>query len=79
MARVGLTDSQVEKEIERLNESEFVRLARKEQRLKYRKRQYLYGLRQLEKRGRELFDAGITEDMLDVMMKECDCDDVAGT
>lgn len=70
MAREGLTDSQVEKEIERLNASEFVRLARKEQRLKYRKRQYLYGLRQLEKRGKELFDSGITEDILDKMDKD---------
>ena len=70
MAREGLTDLQVEKEIERLNGSEFVRLARKEQRLKYRKRQYLYGLRQLEKRGKELSEAGITEDMLDKMDKD---------
>lgn len=70
MAREGLTDLQVEKEIERLNGSEFVRLARKEQRLKYRKRQYLYGLRQLEKRGKELSASGITEDMLDKMDKD---------
>ena len=70
MAREGLTDAQVEKEIERLNASEFVRLARKEQRLKYRKRQYLYGLRQLEKRGKELSACGITEEMLDTMDKE---------
>lgn len=69
MAR-GLTDAQVEKEIQRLNESEYVRLARKEQRLKYRKRQYLYTLRQLEKRGRELSESGIDEEMLDRMTEE---------
>ena len=69
MAR-GLTDAQVEKEIERLNESGYVRLARKEQRLKYRKRQYMYTLRQLEKRGRELSESGIDEEMLDRMTEE---------
>ena len=69
MAR-GLTDAQVEKEIERLNESGYVRLARKEQRLEYRKRQYMYTLRQLEKRGRELSESGIDEEMLDRMTEE---------
>lgn len=59
-----LTDEQVEQEIERLNDSEEVRLARLEQRIKYRRRQYLYQLRYLEKRGEQLMNSGITEEEL---------------
>lgn len=65
-----LTDEEVEKEIERLNRSEAVRLARAEQRRKYRRRQYLYTLRDLERKGKELMAAGITEDMIDGMYEE---------
>lgn len=61
----GLTDEQVEREIERLNASEAVALARHEQRLKYRRRQYLYQLRDYEKKGKALMAAGITREMLD--------------
>ena len=61
--RQSLTDEQVEQEIERLTTSPYVKLARAEIRAKYRKRQYLYGLRQLEKHGKELADAGMTEQM----------------
>lgn len=55
-----LTDMQVEKEIERLTKSDAVKLARQERRIKYRRRQYLYQLRDLEKRGIQLQKAGIT-------------------
>lgn len=61
----GLTDEEVEREIERLQNSPYVDLARKEQRIKYKRRQYLYTLRSFEKRGIELTESGITEDMLD--------------
>lgn len=61
----GLTDDEVEREIERLNNSPYVALARKEQRIKYKRRQYLYTLRSFEKRGIEMTESGITEDMLD--------------
>lgn len=64
MAREFLTDEQVEREIERLQESPLVKLAKKEQRIKYKRRQYLYQLRNYEKRGRELQKAGITFDIL---------------
>lgn len=57
-----LTDMEVELEIERLKDSEAVKLARTEQRYKYRQRQRLYTLRWLEKRGKELMAQGITED-----------------
>ena len=47
MARNYMTDDQVEAEIERLSKTEAVRLARREQRLKYKRRQQLYTLRAL--------------------------------
>lgn len=53
-----LTDEMVEQEIARLTESPYVKLARAEQRIKYRRRQYLYQLRDLEKRGKKLQDEG---------------------
>ena len=55
-----LSDVEVEQEISVLKDSPHVALARKEQRNKYLRRQRLYTLRWLEKRGRELSEAGIT-------------------
>ena len=66
----GLTDEQVELEIERLTQSPLVALARKEQRVRYRRRQYLYQLRDLEKKGRALEKAGITMDVLNGLYEE---------
>ena len=60
MAREILTDEDVELEIERLVESDAVKLAQKEHRYKYRRRTYLYNLRALEKRGKELMKLGMT-------------------
>lgn len=65
-----LTDEEVEQEIERLNASEAVALARRELRLKYRRRQRLYQLRDLEKKGNALMAAGITREMLDQMYND---------
>lgn len=65
-----LTDDQVEQEIERLLESPLVKLAKKEMRIKYKRRQYLYQLRNYEKRGRELQKAGITMDILNGIESE---------
>lgn len=70
-----LTDEQVEAEIERLNASEAVALARREARLRYRRRQYLYQLRDLEKKGKALLKAGITREVLDEMYSTCDEED----
>ena len=72
MAREFLTDEQVEKEIERLLDSPLVRLAKKEERIRMRRRQYLYSLRVYERKGRELTEAGITAEMLDEMDKGCE-------
>ena len=67
-----LTDEQVEQEIEKLNASEAVALARREARLRYKRRQYLYQLRDLEKKGKALLKAGITREVLDAMYSTCD-------
>ena len=66
-----LTDEQVEKEIERLMESDLVKLARKEEYVRNRRRQYLYTLRTYERKGKELRKAGLTVEILDSMLKGC--------
>ena len=68
MAKEWLTDAEVESEIERLREDPNVRLARKELRIQYRRRQALYQLRNLEKRGKELAKLGYTYDNIEEMM-----------
>lgn len=55
-----LSDAEVEAEIEALKDSEYIKLARKELRLIYKRRQVLYQLRNLEKRGKELASQGYT-------------------
>jgi hypothetical protein len=74
MAKEFLTDEQVEQEIKRLLASPHVKLAKKEERIRYRRRQYLYCLRNYEKKGRDLEAAGLTMDVLESMAKEC-CSD----
>ncbi len=68
MAKEFLTDFEVEQEIDSLRTSPMVQLARKEQRLKYKQRQILYQLRNLEKRGCQLADKGITIDNIEMML-----------
>lgn len=68
MAKDWLTDQEVEAEIESLRTSPMVRLARKEQHLKYQRRQALYQLRNLEKRGCKLAEQGITMDNMAEML-----------
>jgi hypothetical protein len=70
MARDFLTDEQVEQEIERLKESPYVKLAKKEESIRYRRRQYLYKLKGYEKKGQELSEAGITMEILNSMEEE---------
>lgn len=65
MAKAFLSDEQVEIEIERLRQSPMVALARKEQRIRYKRRQFLYQLRDLEKKGKALAAAGITMEILE--------------
>lgn len=75
MAKDFLTDEQVEKEIDRLTKSPLVALARREQRLRYKRRQYLYQLRDLEKKGKALQAAGIDMEVLDAMYALSDLED----
>lgn len=72
MRKPELTDAQVEKEIERLRNSDYVKLAQKEERIRLRRRQCLYKLKCYEKKGKELSKSGITFEMLEVMAKDCD-------
>lgn len=67
-----MTDEMVEREIERLLESPLVKLAKKDELIRYRRRQYLYKLRGYEKKGKELQRSGITMEMLDALGKDCD-------
>ena len=66
----NLTDEEVEVEIERLKKSPYVKLARREQAVRYRRRTMLYNLRMLEKKGRQLEASGITMDVLNDMDRE---------
>lgn len=70
MTKKPLTDEQVEVEIEKLKNSQFVKLAKKDEQIRYRRRQYLYNLRNYEKKGKELAKAGITMELLDAMDAE---------
>ena len=69
MAKDILTDEQVEREIDRLMESPLVKLAKKDELIRYRRRQYLYKLRGYEKKGKELAKSGITIEILEAMAK----------
>lgn len=66
-----LTDEQVEEEIAKLQDSPLVKLARKEERIRYQRRQYLYSLRQYAKKGEELQAAGITMEILENLANGC--------
>ena len=66
----GLTDEQVELEIARLQNSPHVKLANQERRLREKRRMYLYSLRQEEKKGKALADAGLTPEKLRAMYDE---------
>ena len=72
MANSAITDEQVEREIAQLQNSPYVKLAQQERRIRERRRMYLYGLRQLEKKGKALSDAGITVEVLRSMYQNND-------
>lgn len=58
------TDEQVEKEIARLLESPHVKMAKAEEKRRYRRRQYMYMLQSLERQGKKLEAAGLAADLL---------------
>lgn len=65
MARDFLTDEAVEEEILRLQTSPHVKLARREEAIRNRRRQYMYQLRMYEKKGLALESQGITLEELE--------------
>lgn len=68
MARTDfLTDEAVDAEIERLKASPYVKLAKREEAIRYRRRQYMYSLRVYERKGRELEARGVTMADLDAL------------
>lgn len=69
-AKQKMTDEMVEEEIARLQQSHYVKLARKEERIRYARRQYMYTLRMYEKKGKQLSADGITLESLANMSSE---------
>ena len=67
MAREIITDEMVEEEILRLQNSPLVKLARREEAIRNRRRQYMYTLRMYEKKGKALEAQGITMEELEEM------------
>lgn len=67
MARDFMTDEMVEEEIIRLQASPLVKLARREEAIRNRRRQYMYQLRMYEKKGKQLEAQGITLEELEEM------------
>ena len=67
MARDFLTDEAVEEEILRLQSSPHVKLARREEAIRNRRRQYMYQLRMYEKKGLALEAQGVTIEELEEM------------
>ncbi len=65
MPRDIMTDEQVDEEIARLTASPYVKLAKKEEAIRYRRRQYMYSLRVYEKRGKQLAAEGVTLESLE--------------
>lgn len=65
-----MDDAAVEAEIARLQNSPHVKLAKKEERIRYRRRQLMYTLRMYEKKWKQLEAAGITMESLEVLAAE---------
>lgn len=76
MAKSRISDEEVEQEIAQLQNSPYVKLAQQERRIRERRRMYLYGLRQLEKKGRAMSEAGITTEVLRNMYQNDDFGEV---
>lgn len=65
MAKEFMSDEAVEEEILRLQTSPHVKLARREEAIRTRRRQYMYQLRMYEKKGKALEAQGITLEELE--------------
>lgn len=64
MPKEFITDEMVEDEIARLQQSPYVKLARKEEAIRNKRRQYMYQLRMYEKEGKRLEAEGVTMETL---------------
>ena len=67
MAKEFMSDEMVEEEILRLQSSHLVKLARREEAIRNRRRQYMYTLRMYEKKGKALEAQGVTLEELEEM------------
>lgn len=74
MAKDIMTDESFKAEVERLKASENVKLAQKEIRIKNKRKAYLYQLRWLEKRGKQLAAQGYTTDNLEAMLAQVEAE-----
>ena len=70
MPRKITPDELIDSEISRLRNTEAVKLAQKEQRLRNRRQKYLADLRWMEKRGKQLMADGWTLDTLELLFKD---------
>lgn len=70
MAKEFITDEMVEEEILRLQNSPLVKLARREEAIRNRRRQYMYQLRMYEKKGKALEAQGVTLEELEELGSE---------
>lgn len=73
--REFITDEMVEDEISRLQTSPHVKLARKEERIRNQRRQYMYQLRMYEKKGKQLASEGVTLESLEAMARRGEYDE----
>lgn len=69
-----LTDESFKAEVERLKASENVKLAQKEIRIKNKRKAYLYQLRWLEKRGKQLAAQGYTPDNMEALLAQVEAE-----
>ena len=67
-----LTDEEVELEIARLQESPYVKLAKRDYYVKNRRRKYYWDLTYLEKKGKKLAEEGVTMDTLNKLESDCE-------
>lgn len=70
MPRKITPDELLDAEIARLRNTEAVKLAQKEQRLRNRRQKYLADLRWMEKRGKQLMADGWTLDTLELLCRD---------
>ena len=69
------TDEEVEAEIARLKSSEYVKLAKREQHIKNRRRQYMWNLQFMEARGKQLASDGINHENMEQRLFGMDMED----